>query len=592
MNKQAVTKSFSMALAMMAFLAIILYAVFVLADSNPPASLHFEGNSTTNYDGDGIFSLNWTAGGGDAAANYTVWMSSNAGANWGQYFNDSATGYLVTGGIDAENYTFNVQAVNATGNETANVSSSWLYIDQTVPTITLPVYTNATFRKNTQTLTLNISVSDSGAGPSSSCIIDIQNTTDINQTIACSGDWCNGTVSLAGIPDGNKTIRVHGNDSVGNAALNNAYVVQIDSTNPLASFGTNPVNAYNSSSSTVVFDFKCSDNLGPISNIKLYTNFSGGWTANYTSTSYTNNDTWLNISVPGISEGYYIWAAWCNDSAGNSDLTNTNRTLTVDVSAPDITLTLSDYSIRKGDSITASCNASDDNGVANVTVTSNDGTTICTDNDADCSGTYEPDAIGDKTITCTVYDTLSNVDTESATLDVNPTLGGGGGGGGGGIPPEVTPEQPTEIDYSLGSLGGAGGAGGGLNASENETFSFILNGTLHTGRITEITEDSVTLYIWSEPIKVTLEINETKQIDVNGNGYNDLNITLKGISGGKADLLFKEIQEVIPSTPPSTTPPAPEAKKPFPWLWIIIGVVVVALVILIIVAVTARKKEY
>jgi len=121
MNKQALTKTFSIALAITVFLAAVLYAVFVLAASNLPDGLHFEGNSTTNYDNDGTFSLNWTAGGGDAAANYTVWNSSDAGANWGQYFNDSTTGYWVTGGVDAENYTFKVQAVNATGNEPANV---------------------------------------------------------------------------------------------------------------------------------------------------------------------------------------------------------------------------------------------------------------------------------------------------------------------------------------------------------------------------------------------------------------------------------------------------------------------------------------
>ena len=100
-----------------------------------------------------------------------------------------------------------------------------------------------------------------------------------------------------------------------------------DAIDPISSLGTNPIDTYNSSSSSVTFDIKSSDDTD-VNTIQLFGNWSGSWVANYTNSSYTNN-TWLNISVFGIADGYYVWGVFSNDSAGNSDW-SVNRTLTVD----------------------------------------------------------------------------------------------------------------------------------------------------------------------------------------------------------------------------------------------------------------------
>jgi hypothetical protein len=47
-----------------------------------------------------------------------------------------------------------------------------------------------------------------------------------------------------------------------------------------------------------------------------------------------------NVNVTDIQEGAYKWAAWCNDSAGNGDWTDTNRTFSVDLTLPHITIDL------------------------------------------------------------------------------------------------------------------------------------------------------------------------------------------------------------------------------------------------------------
>jgi len=93
------------------------------------------------------------------------------------------------------------------------------------------------------------------------------------------------------------------------------------------SFGLNPIDNSNESSSSVTFEFKASDE-DDIDYIRLYGNWTTGWHANYTNTSYINN-TYLNITVNNIPEGKYIWGIFANDSAGDFNWTNTNRTFTV-----------------------------------------------------------------------------------------------------------------------------------------------------------------------------------------------------------------------------------------------------------------------
>lgn len=137
---------------------------------------------------------------------------------------------------------------------------------------------------------------------------------------------------------------------------------------PVVTFGTNPVNNYNDSDGTIVFDFKCSDDVA-VNYTLLYTNISGSWVANYTNNSYVNN-TWMNISVTGIPNGAYKWAVWCNDSAGNSDIT-TNRTFTVDSTVPLVQLTLPVNDTTTQAILNFSGNATDNIQIKNMTLYGN-----------------------------------------------------------------------------------------------------------------------------------------------------------------------------------------------------------------------------
>ncbi|MEK6885520.1 MAG: hypothetical protein AABX17_00980 [Nanoarchaeota archaeon] len=213
------------------FLLVVFSVQLVLADSTV-TKVHFEQNVTANYD-EGVFTINWTAA-ADAAGNYTIylWMNNVYISN---SQNTSVTNYTRSNTTEA-NYTFTIQAANATNFKT-NYTNISMYVDRTAPLVnwTGSGYNNVTYKKNTDKLTLNISVGDAASGITNSyCIFNISGT---NESVAVSSSgWCNTTqLNLTGLADGNHSIDIWANDTVNNVGVNlSYYVVWIDTTAPSA----------------------------------------------------------------------------------------------------------------------------------------------------------------------------------------------------------------------------------------------------------------------------------------------------------------------------------------------------------------------
>ena len=205
------------------FVFVILSLNFVLAAFSPTA-LNFGQNITSIYD-EGNFTLNWTEPAGSNDNNYVIYIYTDD-IYYVSGVNDSSQGYSFNNWTEA-NYTFTVEAENDSGK--ANSTNASMYVDRTAPVISLPVYSNATLKKNTDTLILNISVIDAFTGEIGSvCLVDIYGT---NESIAVSGEWCNATsFNLTGLTDGNQTIKVYVNDSGNIVGLNDSYVVRMDTT--------------------------------------------------------------------------------------------------------------------------------------------------------------------------------------------------------------------------------------------------------------------------------------------------------------------------------------------------------------------------
>ena len=81
-------------------------------------------------------------------------------------------------------------------------------------------------------------------------------------------------------------------------------------------------------------------------------------------------------------------------------------------------------------------------------------------------------------------------------------------------------------------------------ASLDEEATLMINGEEHNVKVNELTEDSITIEINSDPIFATLNVGESKEIDLDGDGVNDLKVTFNGLVDGEADLTYEKIIEV------------------------------------------------
>ncbi|MEW6063410.1 MAG: hypothetical protein AB1571_03540 [Nanoarchaeota archaeon] len=157
--------------------------------------------------------------------------------------------------------------------------------------------------------------------------------------------------------------------------------------------------------------------------------------------------------------------------------------------------------------------------------------------------------------------------------------GGGGGGGSGEI---STIEKEEVLDISAKSGEATGPAGGFVR--------FTIDGTTkHKLTFDEVTATSASITIESDPIKLTLNLAETKEIDLDSDGKNDMSATLSRIVDNQAVIKIEKLAVQTPSevTPAEEEQPAAEApKRSLLWLWILIAIIVIAAVVYFI----KRKK--
>ena len=115
----------------------------------------------------------------------------------------------------------------------------------------------------------------------------------------------------------------------------------------------------------------------------------------------------------------------------------------------------------------------------------------------------------------------------------------GNGGPGGGSPTTTitpTPEvKEFDIDFSTEDSGI-------LEVEQGDIKTFSFQGEVkHSITILTITSNSITLLITSDPITIQININEIKQIDINSDGINDLEIRLDSITNGKAKFTIRKL---------------------------------------------------
>ncbi|MEK6945951.1 MAG: hypothetical protein AABW63_04135 [Nanoarchaeota archaeon] len=294
-----------------------------------------------------ILEINSTGASCDTLTNVTVNSTFAGITNW------SNMSWAVPNACEGKTIGWK-QYTNDSSNN-LNVTTLQTYTVQNLaPTVTLPVYTNATQKQNTGNLIFNLSVSDVGVG-ASYCSINVNG--NANQTIAVSSGWCNGTYSLAGLSDGNKTINAYANDTLGNIALNNSYVVWIDDTAPTVALPVYTNLTGKRSADTLFINASVSDSGVGASYCAI--NVA---TATASNVTIAVSNGWCNASysLAGTSEGNQIINVYSNDTLGNTALNNSYH-VKIDNTAPTITLPIYVNGTQKQniDTITLNISVSD-----------------------------------------------------------------------------------------------------------------------------------------------------------------------------------------------------------------------------------------
>ncbi len=266
----------------------------------------------------------------------------------------------------------------------------------------------------------------------------------------------------------------------------------------------------------------------------------------------------------------------------------------IDNSGPTSTTLTSDDSdnrISTGNSITFTCGDATDAGVGvnsnlytwKVTRGGDNEETVAgqTTGTLTLSSTSSPNTnkIDTYTIKCIPYDLLGHAGTEKSTTITVSSSGGTSASSAGGGSSSVTPS--FDVDLSTSTTGSISGSVGRIRS-----FSFD-GSTKHTVTFKEITVTSAKITIASTPIEVILNIGETKKVDINSDGTDDLEVALDNIKfGTNAEITIKKletgakkvVEEEKSVAKTETTGEAgitEEATKGTGWLWVTILIIIV-----------------
>jgi hypothetical protein len=251
------------------------------------------------------------------------------------------------------------------------------------------------------------------------------------------------------------------------------------------------------------------------------------------------NDTLTYLNVFNLNEGSYTWNVTCFDNSEN--INSSSSLFTIDLTYPSLTSEI--IETISTNSIVLEFNISEE-----VNTTVYYGTDLNLSNNLsilNLSSNYSINLIDlssntfyyynlsfcDRANNCNYSDNHNFTTLSVAVVSISSDVSGGGGSGGGsnlgsGSLPQIVVEGDTVIMYTW------------------STYNFVLGGEQHSMEIRSIEDNRVTLLIKSEPIEVILEVGETKILDVNGNGIDDLEISLISIEGYKVVLDFEVIEEI------------------------------------------------
>jgi len=202
--------------------------------------------------------------------------------------------------------------------------------------------------------------------------------------------------------------------------------------------------------------------------------------------------------------------------------------------------------------------------------------------DINRAGTYTVDCVGEDNVG---NQGSGSSKTFTASFSTSASSGGGGGGSSTGT---TTPTISFDVDFSEVTTGS-------IRAQQGLIKSFSFDGsTKHTITFDKVTATSATVTIASTPMTVTLNVGQTKEVDINLDGVNDVKVKLKSVVNGLADVEISKIEAgaqvvakeekaaagILEAEPtPSSEPISQPVSRSNAGLWITLLVVLAVVVI-------------
>jgi hypothetical protein len=158
-----------------------------------------------------------------------------------------------------------------------------------------------------------------------------------------------------------------------------------------------------------------------------------------------------------------------------------------------------------------------------------------------------------------------------------------------------TTDQPTQIllnDFS--EYFTSSGKQLDLSAGQSVSLDMVTDGVTQTYTITvgAIGDKYVDLIFSTASLNGRINVGETKEYDLNGDGKNDIKITLNSIKDGKANFTFATVLGAsTTTTQPNLSTPKSVPEKGRSWLGIILSIVAIIIAALIFFILWWRRRK-
>jgi len=312
-------------------------------------------NASDTHFGPTPISLYYSADGGATFPNLITGATENDGS------------YVWTiPALDSTSVRVRVVATDLAGNSAYDDSDGNFTVDSTAPAVTLNAPNGGEMLRGNSTYTITWSASDAHLGSTPIAIYYSSNGGSTFTTIITTATENDGSYvwTVPTINNASVRVRVVATDLVGNSGYDDSNGnFTVDSTAPSVTLSAPNGGEMLRGGSNYTITWSASDtNLGSTP-VALYYSADGGATFPNTIVAATQNDGSHVWSVPALNTATVRVRVVVTDLAGNSNRDDSNGNLTVDSTAPSVTLVAPNggETLRGGSNYTVTWNASDAN---------------------------------------------------------------------------------------------------------------------------------------------------------------------------------------------------------------------------------------